>query len=159
MNLLNIKNISLFVLGMLTFAVGSFIVSTFILVERPQQGGIIQDWGQICFTPAEGGISSTVTPKGCFSTTCTKPVLQAGTAVVDSREYKIMLDTNFVIAETSRFPLPCTENCAGGGSLNFDLGPLIPNDYQVWFRDQEVGQLLVFSGRPTPRQCFENPGD
>jgi hypothetical protein len=145
-----------FMLGMLTFAIGSFILSTFVFVERPTPAGIIEDWGQICFWPDVDGINATISPKGCFSTTCTRPTLQAGTAVVDKQTRRIQLETRFLLVETSRFPLPCIENCAGGGTVQFVLGDLIPNDYEVWFRDKKVGELMIFSGRPTPRQCFEN---
>lgn len=150
------KSIFVFVLGMITFAVGSFIASTFIFVERPTPAGVIYDYKRICFWADVDGINAAVSPKGCYSTTCTKPKYQAGTAIVDAQEYKIQLETQFVLVETSRFPLPCIENCAGGGTVNFNLGALIPNDYEVWFRDKKVGELMVFSGLPTPRQCFEN---
>ena len=123
------KNVLIFILGMVTFAVGWFIVSTFIFVERPSLDGIVEDWERICFWPDVGGIYAAVSPKGCYSTTCTRPKLQAGTAVVDSRVNKISLETRFVLEETSRFPLPCTENCAGGGTVQFNLGDLIPNKY------------------------------
>jgi hypothetical protein len=150
------KNILLIFLGMLIFAVGSFIVSTFIIVERPEKDGLIEDWEQICFWSDLGGIYASVSPKGCYSTSCTIPKQQAGTAIVDVQQYKIQLETSFVLVETSRFPLPCIENCAGGGTLQFHLGDLIPNDYAVWFRDSEIGRLMIYSGRPTPRQCMEN---
>ena len=153
---LRLKNVLVFVLGMLTFAVGSFIVTTFFIVERPTKDGIIEDWGQICILPGERGIVAAVSPKGCYSTSCTRPKLQAGTATVDVRQRKIQLETRFVLVEASRFPLPCIDNCAGGGSVQFKLGDLIPNDYEVWFRDEKVGEFMVFSDRPTPRQCFEN---
>lgn len=153
------KNILLLILGMLIFAVGSFIVSTFIFVERPVKDGLIEDWEQICFWSDIGGLFASVSPKGCYSTSCTIPKLQAGTAIVDVQQSKIQIETSFVLVETSRFPLPCIENCAGGGTVQFHLGDLIPNDYAVWFRDDEVGRLMIYSGRPTPRQCMENnPG-
>lgn len=153
------KNILIFILGMLIFAVGSFIVSTFIFVERPVKDGLIEDWEQICFWSDIGGIFASVSPKGCYSTSCTIPKLQAGTAIVDVQQSKIQIETSFVLVETSRYPLPCIENCAGGGTVQFHLGDLIPNDYAVWFRDDEVGRLMIYSGRPTPRQCMENnPG-
>jgi len=151
-----LKKILVFFLGMTTFAIGSFIVSTFIFVERPTMDGIIEDWEQICFWPGESGIYAAVSPKGCYSSTCTRPTLRAGTAVVDEQDDKIQLETRFVLVETSRFPLPCIENCAGGGTVQFKLGDLTPNDYEVWFRDEKVGELMIFSGRPTPRQCFES---
>ena len=151
-----VKSIIIFFLGMLTFAIGYFIVSTFIIVERPTMGGIIEDWEKICFWPDESGIHVAVSPKGCYSTTCTRPTLQAGTAIINLQEYDIRFESRFVIVETSRFPLPCTENCAGGGTVQFNLGNLIPNNYDVRFRDDFVGELSIFSGIPTPRQCFEN---
>ncbi len=151
-----VKSIIIFFLGMLTFAIGYFIVSTFIIVERPTMGGIIEDWEKICFWPDESGIHAAVSPKGCYSSTCTRPTLQAGTAIINLQEYDIQLESRFVIVETSRFPLPCTENCAGGGTVQFNLGNLIPNNYDVRFRDDFVGELSIFSGIPTPRQCFEN---
>lgn len=152
----SLKIVAVFIFGMLTFAVGSFIVSTFIIVERPTPVGIIEDWERICFWPDADGITAAVSPKGCYSTSCTTPKLQAGTAIVDLHNHRIELETRFVLAEASRFPLPCIENCTGGGTVNFKLGSLIPYDYEVWFRDEMVGVLMVFSGRPTPRQCFEN---
>jgi hypothetical protein len=149
------KNILVFFLGMLVFAVGSFFVRTFIFVRRPSPPvGIIEDWKQICFWPDAGGVYAAVSPKGCFSSTCTRPTYQMGTAIVDVKDYKIQLETRFVLVETSRFPLPCIDNCAGGGTVQFNLGPLIPNDYEVWFRDEKVGKLAVYSGRVTPRQCI-----
>jgi hypothetical protein len=151
-----LKTILVFILGMLTFSIGYFIVTTFIIVERPSMNGIIEDWERICFWPDVGGIYAAVSPKGCYSTTCTRPILQSGTAVVDTQEYKIQLETRFVLVETSRFSLPCIDNCAGGGTVQFRLGDLIPNNYSVWFKGKKVGELMIFSGRPTPRQCFEN---
>lgn len=151
-----LKNILVFFLGMATFAIGSFIVSTFIFVKRPTPAGVIYDYERICFWPDVDGITASVSPRGCYSTSCTSPKYQAGTAIVDRQEYKIHLETRFVLVEESRFPLPCTENCAGGGTVQFHLGHLIPNKYEVWFRDKKVGELDIFSGLPTSSQCFEN---
>ena len=153
MNHQRLRLILVFIFGMLTFAVGYFIVSTFIIVERPTMDGIISDWEQICFWPDVDGITAAVSPKGCYLTSCTRPMLQAGTAIVDVYNHRIELETRFVLVEASRFPLPCIENCAGGGTIQFNLGSLIPNDYEVWFRDEKVGKLMVFSGRETPHQC------
>lgn len=150
------RNIFMFILGMLTFAVGSFIVTTFFIVERPVRDGIIEDWGRICFWPDQDGLYAAVSPKGCYSFSCTRPKLQVGTAILDLQNDKIQIETRFVLAKTSRFPLPCTEDCSGGGTIQFKLNHLIPHDYEVWFRDERVGDLKIFSGRPTPRQCFEN---
>jgi hypothetical protein len=158
MKYLKLKNVLIFVLGMVTFAVGSFIISTFIFVEQPMPpgSGAIYDYERICFHSDMDGITAVVSPKGCFSTTCTRPKVQAGTAIIDSQKYKIQLETQFLLVETSRFPLPCIENCAGGGTVKFRLGHLIPNRYEVWFRDEKVGDLDIYSGLPTPNQCIEN---
>jgi hypothetical protein len=149
------RYILMLILGMLTFAVGTFFVTTFILVERPVQEGAIENWDQICFWPDLDGIYLAISPRGCFSTSCTRPKLQTGTAIVDIQNREIQLEARFVLVRTSRFPLPCLENCSGG-TVQFKLGPLLPNEYEVWFKGKRVGDLTVFSGRPTPRQCFEN---
>ena len=148
------KNILVFILGMLTFAIGSWFLSTFIFVERPVKDSIIEDWDQICFWQDRDGIYATISPQGCYSFSCTRTQLQTSSAVIDLQNQKIQIDGRFVLAKTSRFPLPCSENCLGG-NVQFKIDGLIPNDYEVWFKDEKVGDLKIFSGRPTPKQCFE----
>jgi hypothetical protein len=148
------RTIIVFILGMLTFAIGSWFLSTFIFVERPVKDGIIEDWDQICFRQDQDGITVAISPQGCYSTSCTSAKLQTSSAVIDLQNQKIQLDARFVLVKTSRFPLPCIENCLGG-DVQFKLDCLVPNDYEVWFRGVKVGQVKIFSGRPTPRQCFE----
>ena len=143
-----------FFLGMLTFAVGSWLLSTFIFIERPVKKGVIDDWDQICLWQDQDGIYVAISPQGCYSTSCTSPKLQTSTAIVDLQNQTIQFDAHFVLSATSRFPLPCIENCIGG-DVQFRLDPLIPNDYQVLFRGDKVGEVKIFSGRSTPRQCFE----
>jgi hypothetical protein len=154
-----VKAIFIFVLGVLIFALAAFIANTFFLDAQPKKDGIIEDWGQICFWPDGDGLYASVSPQGCYSTTCTRPTLQTGTAIVDVQNRKIQLETRFVLVQTSRFPLPCIDNCAGGGLVQFKLAPLMPNDYEVWFGDLKVGEVHIFSGRTTPRQCFENTAE
>ena len=151
-----VKLLIVFILGMLTFSIGAFIVDTFFLVERPNNAGIVKDWEQICLWQGEEGISLTISPRGCYSSSCTQIKQQTGTATVDLQNQEIHLDARFVLLESSRFPLPCTNDCLGGGSIRFKLDRLMPNDYTIWFLDQKVGKINVFSGRPTPRQCFGN---
>lgn len=154
MTRLKAKTVLVFVLGMLTFAIGSWLLSTFIFVEGPTKDGIIEDWDQICIRHDPDGFYVKVSPKGCHSTSCTYTKLQTSTAIVDLQNQIIRLDAHFVLVETSRFPLPCIENCPGG-DVQFKLDQLIPNDYEVWFRENKVGEVKIFSGRPTPQQCFE----
>jgi hypothetical protein len=150
------NKILIFILGMLTFAIGSWVLSTFILPQRPTQAGTVEDWGKVCFWQDQDGIYGSISPKGCYSSTCTRIVQQAGTAVVNLQGQAIALTGRFVLASTSRFPLPCSGDCLGGGAVQFRIDGLIPNDYEVWFGDQRLGQVKIFSGLPTPRQCFEN---
>lgn len=151
---LKARNILVFILGMLTFAMGSWFLSTFILVDRPTREGVIEDWDQICFWQEQDGIYVAISPQGCYSSSCTRAQLQTSTAVVDLQNQKIQFDARFVLIKTSRFPLPCTENCLGG-NVQFKLDDLVPNDYQVWFRQDKVGEVKIFSGRPTSQQCFD----
>ncbi|UCD98777.1 MAG: hypothetical protein JSV42_17820 [Chloroflexota bacterium] len=151
------KSFGIFLLGMLTLAVGLISVNVFFGLRRPTPEGIIEDWGSICFWYSDdGSMRSSISPRGCFSTTCTRQISQVGTALIEQDAFKIHLDSTFVLAETSRFPLPCTENCSGGGSIDFNLGVLQVGKYDVWFEDEPVGNLNIFSGLPTPRQCFDN---
>jgi hypothetical protein len=148
------RNIIVFILGMLAFAMGSWFLSTFIFVERPARDGMIEDWDQICLGQDQDGITIAISPQGCYSTSCTSAKLQTSSAVIDLQNQIIQLDAHFVLVKTSRFPLPCIENCLGG-DVRFKVNDLVPNDYEIWFRDDRVGEAKVFSGRPTPRQCFE----
>lgn len=154
------RTILVFILGMFTFALSYFIYTIFINPKRPTMEGIIENWGEICFWYDDvGSIIAAVSPEGCYSTTCTLPIQQVGSAVVNEQNFTIHLETRFVLKETSRFPLPCIENCEGGGTVSFVLGGLSVGDYEVRFRDEKVGELMIFSGRPTPRQCFKNTPD
>ena len=80
-----------------SIAVGSFLVSTFIIAERPTKAGTVEDWGQICFWPDVDGLYASVSRKGCYSTSCTRPILQAGTAVVDIQNRKIQVETRVMV--------------------------------------------------------------
>ena len=155
---IRVKRLLYFVLGMLAFAAGFWIVKTFILTEKLGKLGIVKDWGEICLWQDTEGINLSVAPLGCFSSTCTQVDQQSGTAFVDTQMKEIHLSASFVIRETSRFPLPCVKNYLGGGRVLINLSTMLPNDYTLWFEDQKVGDVMVFSGRETPRQCFWNDG-
>lgn len=153
------RSIWIFLLGMLTLAVGYFLVTVFGGLRKPTREGIVEDWDTICFWYSDQGtMFANISPLGCYSSTCTLPISQTGTALLDQDQYQIHLDSRFVLTETSRFPLPCIDNCAGGGSVYLDLGELQVGKYAVFFKGEPVGDLNVFSGLPTPQQCFENPG-
>lgn len=151
------KYILVFALGMLTLASGYLLLSVFGGLRRPTPAVIVEDYGSICFWyDDQGSMQASVSPKGCFSTTCTRRVSQAGSTVINQDQFQIFIKSRFVLAETSRFPLPCTENCSGGGTVHFDLGSLKVGQYEVWYGEEFAGELNVFSGLPTPRQCISN---
>jgi hypothetical protein len=155
MKYLNRKTIIVFALGMLTFAVGAVLYTVFLNVRRPEPGMIIENRGGICFRVDDAGdMIASVSPEGCFSTSCTRQVQKVGTTIVDRWNFELSFETRFVLAETSRFPLPCIDNCFGGGTLVFNLGMLDVGDYSVWLGDENIGKLMVFSGLPTPHQCL-----
>ena len=151
------KSILFFILGMLTFALAAYIVNTFFFSARPEKGGVIEDWEQICLWQDVDGIYLSISPRGCYSSSCTQIKQQVGTAMLDLQNEEIFLDAHFVLLETTRFPLPCTDNCSAGGRVQFKFDQLVPNDYTLWFRDQKVGKVNIFSGKTTPRQCFNKP--
>jgi len=139
---------------MLTFALVAWIVWAFFLVEHPEKQGIIEDWDQICVWQDQDGIYFSISPQGCFSSNCTIVGLQTSSAVVDLQNRVIEIDARFVLTKISRSLLHCMRNCTGG-NVQLKLSGLIPNDYQLRFREERVGELKIFSGRPTPHQCFE----
>jgi hypothetical protein len=155
MKTLDRKTLVIFVLGMLTFAFGAVLFTVFVNVKRPEPGMTIENRGEICFWLDEvGDMMASISPEGCFSTSCTHQVQKVGKAVVDKQDFELRFEALFVLAETSRFPLPCIDNCSGGGTIDFNLGMLEVGDYSVWLGDENIGKLLVLSGRPTPRQCL-----
>lgn len=158
MKSVQIKYVLAFFLGMITLALGYLFVTVFGGIRRPQPMDIVEDYREMCFWYDEqGSMQASISPLGCFSPTCTRTVSQSGTALVDQDQFSIRVDAEFMLAETSRFPLPCVENCSGGGSLQLDLGELQVGQYEVWYGNERAGDLNVFSGLPTPRQCTKNP--
>jgi hypothetical protein len=149
------KNFVAFILGMLTLAVLALVYSTFVKLKKPDPGMTLENRGEICFrVDDQGGMLASVSPEGCFSTTCTRQVQKVGKVIIDHQHFELRFETRFVLAEASRFPLPCIDNCSGGGTIDFNLGMLEVGDYSVWHGEERVGTLMVFSGLPTPRQCF-----
>jgi hypothetical protein len=155
MKFLDRKSILFFALGMLTLGVIIVLYSVFFNVKTPEPGMTVENRGEICFRVDENGdMIASISPEGCFSTTCTRQVQKVGKVTIDHRDFELRFETRFVMAETSRFPLPCIDNCSGGGMIDFNLGMLEVGDYLVWHGEERVGKLMVFSGLPTPQQCF-----
>ena len=155
MKALNRKTVVVFVLGMLTFAVGAVLYTVFLNMRRPEPAMTIENRGEICFQVDNvGDMIASVSPKGCFPPGCTQQVQKVGKVVVDRWDFELNFETRFDLAETSRFPFPCSDSCSGGGTIVFNLDMLDVGDYSVWLGDENIGKLMVFSGRPTPRQCL-----
>ena len=155
MKSVNRKHVIVFMLGMLTFAIFMLVYSLFGKARRPEPLLVVENHGEICFQVDDhGDMIASVSPEGCFSTSCTRQVQTTGKVMVDRRDFEIRFETRFMLAETSRFPFPCIENCMGGGTIDFNLGVLEVGDHLLWLGDVSLGKLKVFSGLPTPRQCF-----
>jgi hypothetical protein len=153
------KYVLMFILGMITLAFGYLLITIFGGIRRPTPPIVVEDYKEMCFWyDDQGSMQVSITPLGCFSPTCTRPISQSGTALVDQDQYRIRLDAGFILAETSRFPLPCVESCSGGGLVQLNLGELQVGQYEVRYRNELAGELNVFSGLPTPRQCLTSPG-
>jgi hypothetical protein len=84
--------------------------------------------GQLCVGPTQAGAPAhfTVTPKGCFSTSCHQ-LAHAGCAVVDEGA-SLRLDSLLCIA-TVTGPFPCINDCSGIGTAGCDSGPLASGIY------------------------------
>ena len=150
------KPIIYFFAGFLASVSILLILKMVFFVERPFSDGFIEDWEEICIWQDMDGMYASISPKGCYSSSCTRTKEKPGIVIVDLQQNEIRISSRFILLETSRFPFPCAKNCYGGGTIQFKLEGLIPNDYTLSYMNQDVGQVFVYSGRPTPRQCFLN---
>jgi hypothetical protein len=62
-------------------------------------------------------------------------------------------EASWILDETSGFPFGCTEDCMGGGTLDFYLDEIKVGEWRVFFGDEEVGSVIIPSGRFIERQC------
>jgi hypothetical protein len=97
---------------------------------------------------------ASVAPMDCYSYRCAHLSQATGTAVIDTRAFRIDFETTFHIAESKPLIGGCLPDCMGGGQLDFDLGTLDVGLYEVdlWGKDQ--GDLSVTSGLPWKDQCL-----
>jgi hypothetical protein len=84
--------------------------------------------GKLCVGPTQVGAPAhfTVTPKGCFSTSCHQ-FAHAGCAVVDEGA-SLRLDSLLCVA-TVTGPFPCINDCSGVGTAGCGSGPLASGTY------------------------------
>ena len=126
-----------------------------IACSKPEPGTVIDNRGQICFRTAQDGhMLAAISPEGCYSTNCTRQVQKVGSAVLDRRSFELRFDAHFVLGEAKTYLIPCTENCQGGGTIDFDLGVLDVGRYTIWLGNEPIGNLDVTSGLPPRDQCL-----
>jgi hypothetical protein len=125
------------------------------LIRRPEHGQTVRERASICFRQSEDAhILASVAPADCFSYRCASLSRATGTAVVDTRAFRIDFETTFVIAETRPLLGGCLPDCMAGGQLDFDLGPLDPAPYEIYLWGTKRGYLSVPSGVPWQDQCL-----
>lgn len=134
------------------------LTSCAALLGRPEKGITISRQAKVCFRQSEQArILASVAPSECYSMRCTRLSMATGTAFLDRRVFRLKFETTFNLMKT-RSLLPCTPDCVGGGSLEFDLGQLDPGRYQVYLWNGYLGDLDVTSGLPWRDQCLSAEG-
>ena len=131
------------------------------IFRKPEPGIQVRERTSICFRLSEDAhpledahIHALAAPADCFSMRCTRVYQKSGTAVLDQEAHRLDFETAFILSETKPLLGGCTPDCAGGGTLDFDLGPLEPDIYDVYLWGDMIGELSVTSGLPWRDQCL-----
>jgi hypothetical protein len=113
-------------------------------------GGQPADAGQLCVAPTQAGQPArfTVTPKGCFSSSCTQTV-HAGCAVQDNGP-SLQLDALICLQTAGS---TCTADCGGAGTASCDSGALAAGFYTA----QLGGLILSFQVPSASAACVSSP--
>jgi hypothetical protein len=137
--------------------------STTFVSPLPNNVVIIQNEGYICFHEIENSLEARgyFIPKGCFSSSCTRPIRQTIDIMVDTAQFAIRFNTLFVLIDPyaaqgkPRGSYACTDDCGGAGSIQFDIGDLERGTYSVWLGERNLGQISfppnIITGRDI---CF-----
>ncbi len=114
-------------------------------------GGQPVDVGSLCVGAVQAGQPAhfTVTPKGCFSSSCTQ-VAHAGCAVQRNNGGNLQLDALVCLQTNTQGP--CTPDCSGGGLARCDSGALAPGFYTA-----RLGGLELPFNVPTEGACVSAP--
>ncbi|MGD8732305.1 MAG: hypothetical protein PVH92_10525 [Anaerolineales bacterium] len=125
------------------------------LLRRPEQGIEVNERVEICFQQdEEGHILAIAKPLDCFSMRCTRPYLRSGTAVLDETGSRLDFELTFRLSESKNLLFGCGPDCAGGGTMTFDLGQVPVGLYRVYLWGTYQGELSVTSGLPWHDQCL-----
>jgi hypothetical protein len=138
------------------FALASILISGCVL-RRPEPGSITDEIGEICFFQDLGQPwHAQVKTEGCYSTRCTRQVQKVGNLILDRDNHTMSFEASWVLEETSGFSFGCTDDCMGGGTVDFYIDDLDVGDWTVSFGDEEIGNVLIPSGRLIERQCLSS---
>ncbi len=134
--------------------------------DAPQLSGdplAIQNEGYICFREYDDAlhVEGYFIPKGCFSSSCTRPIQQSVDIKVDTTRFTIRFNTLFVVIDPfaaqglERGSYACTEDCAGAGIIKFVIGDVDRGTYAVWLGERNLGQISFPPDTITGRDiCF-----
>ncbi len=137
--------------------------NTTFVSPLPGDAIVIQNEGYICFHEFENSLEvrGYFNPKGCFSSSCTRPIQQTVDIKVDTTRFAIQFNTLFVLIDPyavqgkPRGSYVCTEDCGGAGSVQFDIGDLERGTYSVWLGERNLGQISFPPDTITRRDiCF-----
>ena len=110
---------------------------------------VIENQGWVCFNEYDAGTSAlrgTFRPKGCYSSSCTRPLEQKVDVALDGNRSEIRFRTHFTLLDTTvREPEPrsCTADCDGGGRIPFEVSDVKAQSYSVWIGDRNFGTIQV----------------
>lgn len=121
---------------------------------KPEPGSIVDEIGEVCFFQELGQPwHAQVRTKGCYSYRCTKPIQRAGSLILDRENQSMHFEASWILDETSGFPFGCTEDCMGGGTVDFYLKDLEVGEWAVFLGEEKIGNVIVPSGVMIERQC------
>lgn len=133
----------------------SLLAGCSAILRRPEPGIEVREKVEICFRQDEQAqLLATARPADCFSMRCTRQNFSSGTAVVAKGASRVDFKVTFNLSPVKAPLVGCGQDCAGGGSLQFNLGPMMPGNYRVYLWDTFLGDLSVTSGLPWHDQCL-----
>jgi len=113
----------------------------------PSGAVVVQNEGYICFTEFDNSLEvrGYFTPRGCFSSSCRRPVQQTVDVQVDTTQFAIRFNTRFVVIDpyaaqgALRGSYVCTDDCGGAGDIQFNIGDVERGTYSVWLGERNLG--------------------
>ena len=124
----------------------------------------------VCFSHETPGprqdIIVQVNPMECRSSTCTDRFVQEAHVEVDVQAQIIHVTTLFIYRDATLEGFQCTTDCAGGGMVIVNIGPVSPGVYAVHIGEEPVGEIEIAeeSGALVSGRCLssrlpdESPG-